>query len=153
MTTPRIVQSTSSAIQQRITTGGFFDGTAPTGDSPVGADYSIYKYAAQAAGGLFFWNVRESMVCSQIHIDLGGAGNITVKLVNLNPATIATTPTILAGEAITLEQATAVSFFALDETRFKTILLPFQAIQIITTASGAAQIAQVVGTLERTLER
>ncbi len=153
MTTPRIAQSISTAIQQRITSGAFFDGTMPTGDSPIGADYSIYKYAAQAAGGLFFWNNKEALVCSQIHVDLGAAGNITVKLVNLDPSTWPTTPTILAGEAMTIEQATGVTFIALDEARFKTIVLPYQAIQIITTASAAAQIAQVVASLEKTYVR
>ena len=153
MTTPRIAQSASSAIQQRITSGGFFDGTLPTGDSPIGADYTIYKYAPQAAGGLFFWNVREALICSQIHIDLGAAANVTVKIVNLDPTTFTTAPTILVGETITIEQATGVTYIALDEARFKTVLLPFQAIQIITTTSGAIQVAQVIASLERTYVR
>jgi 3-hydroxymyristoyl/3-hydroxydecanoyl-(acyl carrier protein) dehydratase len=159
--TPRIAASISTAIQQRISSGNFFDGTLPQAAGPVRADSplyvpgnSIYKYAAAAAGGLFFWNNPESLVCSQIHVDLGASGNITVSIVNLDPAHINDdSPAILAGEAMIIEQATAVRFIALDEARFKTILLPFQAIQIVTTASGAAQIAQVVASLEKTYVR
>jgi hypothetical protein len=154
MTTPRIPMATATAIQQRITSSAFFDGTFPTGDSPIGADYTIYKYTPQTAGGLFYWNTVEPLVCSQIHVDLGGSADITIKLVNLDPATVNTaSPAILAGEEMTIEAATSVAFIALDEARFKTVLLPFQGIQIITTASGAAQIAQVVASLERQFVR
>lgn len=158
--TPRIAASISTAIQQRISSGSFFDGTLPQAgavraDSPLYVPgNSIYKYVAATAGGLFFWNNPESLVCSQIHVDLGASGNITVSIVNLDPAHINDdAPTILAGEQMIIEQATAVRFIALDEARFKTILLPFQAIQIVTTASGAAQIAQVVASLEKTYVR
>lgn len=160
--TSRAAGSSSTAIQQRVATGHVFNGTLPQAAGPVRADSplalgnSIYKYAQLAAdgGGLFFWNCSEALVCSQIHVDLGAAGNITVSLVNLDPTTInADVPTILAGESMVIEQSTGASFIALDEARFKTILLPFQAIQIVTTASGAPQIAQVLASLERTYVR
>lgn len=159
--TPRLALTNATAIQQRCASAQHFDGTLPQlagvrADSPVGRDASIYKYASLAAsgGGLFFWNTYEPLVCSQIHVDLGGAGDITVKLVNLDPAHVNDDqPSILAGESITIEAATGVSFIALDEARLKTLLLPYQAIQIVTTASGAAQIAQVVASLERTYVR
>lgn len=159
--TPRIAQASSTAIQQRVASGQTFDGSLPQNgsvraDSPIGADYSIYKYASLAAtgGGLFFWNNTEPLVCSQIHVDLGGSGNITVSIVNLDPAHVNDDqPTVLSGEAMVIETATAAAFIALDEARFKTILMPFQAIKIVTSASGAAQIAQVVASLERTYVR
>lgn len=157
--TPRIAQSISTAIQQRITAGNFFDGTLPQAgghrdDSPLTQGNSIYKYAANTAGGLFFWKGVESLVCSQIHIALGAAANVTVSIVNLDPATVEDDlPATIAGEDVIIEQATGVTFMALDEARFKTILLPYQAIKIVTTASGAAQIAQVVASLERTYVR
>ena len=157
--TPRVAATISTAIQQQISSG-FFDGTLPQAagvraDSPLYTPgNSIYKYAASTAGGLFFWNNPESLVCSQIHVDLGASGNITVSIVNLDPAHINDdAPTILSGEQMIIEQATAVRFIALDEARFKTVLLPFQAIQIVTTSSGAAQIAQVVASLEKTFVR
>ena len=159
--TARIAQSISTAIQQQVASGKKFTGALPqlTGvraNSPVQPGNSCFKYATLAAdgGGLFFWNNIESLVCSQIHVDLGAAGDITVSLVNLNPATINDDlPAVLAGEAIIIEQAIGVNFIALDEARFKTILLPYQAIQIVTTATAGAQIAQVIASLEKTYVR
>lgn len=159
--TPRLAMTNPTAIQQRVASGQTFTGALPQAgavraDSPLDAGASIYKYAPLAAsgGGLFFWNTYEPLVCSQIHVDLGAAGDITVKLVNLDPSKINDDlPAALSGEAITIEAATGVTFIALDEARFKTVLLPYQGIQIITTASAAAQIAQVVASLERTYVR
>jgi hypothetical protein len=145
--------ATSTAIQQRITAGSLFTGVLPVGDAPLNAGNSIYKYAAGTLGGLFFWNTNEPLICSQIHLDLGASGDVTVSLVNLDPATIATVPAILPGEEIIIEQATSVRFLALDEARFKTVLLPFQAITIVTASTAAAQICQAVASLERTYVR
>ena len=153
-TTPRVIQAAESAIQQRVTSTNFFDGTTPAGDAPLDKGFSTYKYTASTAGGLFWWNTVDIVICSQFHISLGGSGNITVNLVNLDPTSIASgSPTILAGETMTIEAATAVTFLALDESKFKTLLLPYQAIQLITTASGAAQIAQLVGSLAKAYVR
>jgi hypothetical protein len=158
--TPRLASSVATAIQQRITAGGNFDGTLPQdsghrADSPIyHPGNSIYKYAPAAAGGLFFWNNVEPLVLSQIHLDLGAAANVTIRIVNLDPATINDDlPAVLAGESMTIEQATGVSFMALDETRLKTALLPYQGIQIVSTANAAAQIAQVLASIERTFVR
>ena len=145
----RTPSSTATAIQQRIAATHFFDGTLPTGDSPLDAGNSIYKYAKQNTGGLFYWNTVEPLICSQIHIDLGASGDITVSIVNLDPATKA----ILAGEEMIIESTTGVRFIALDEARFKTVLLPFQGIKVVTTNSTQDQIAQVVASLERTYVR
>lgn len=155
--TKRIAGTASTAIQQRMASGHLFTGALPQAagvraDSPVGTDKSIFKYAQLAAdgGGLFFWNNNEPLICSQIHIDLGAAGDITINLVNLDPTKVEDDlPAILAGESMLIEQATGVRFIALDEARFKTTIMPYQGIQIITTNSSAAQIAQVVASLER----
>ncbi len=159
--TRRVPGAYSTAIQQRVAATKIFNGTLPQAgavraDSPLDTGMSIYKYAQLAAdgGGLFFWNCNEALVCSQVHVDLGAAGDITVNLVNLDPSAInADSPTILSGESMMIAQATAVRFIALDEARLKTVMLPYQAIQIITTASGQAQIAQVVASLERQFVR
>lgn len=154
MTTLRTPSSCSTAIQQRINSGSFFNGTLPSGDAPIGLDYSTYKYTSQTAGGLFFWNTNEALVVSQLHIDLGASGDITVSLVNIDPTTINdASPTILANESMIIDTATGVRFIALDESKFKVVLLPFQAIKLVTTNSGAAQIAQIVASLERTFVR
>lgn len=158
--TPRLASTAATAIQQRITAGGHFDGTLPQdsghrADSPLyQPGNSIYKYAAVAAGGLFFWNNVEPLVLSQIHLDLGAAADVSIKLVNLDPATVNDDlPSILAGESMLIEQATGVTFMALDESKLKTILLPYQGIQLITTANAQAQIAEVLASLERTYVR
>jgi hypothetical protein len=161
--TPRLAQTSATAIQQSVASGLNFTGALPLNgavraDSPAMSYNSIYAYAqitAAAGGGLFFWNTLEPLVCSQIHIDLGGSGDITVYLVNLDPAQInSDTPAILSGQQpITIESATAVNYLALDESHFKTVILPYQAIQIVTTASSAAQVAQVVASIERTYLR
>jgi hypothetical protein len=158
--TPRLAFTAATAIQQRITAGGNFNGTLPQdsghrADSPLyQPGNSIYKYVPVAAGGLFFWNNVEPLVLSQIHLDLGASSNVTIKLVNLNPATVNDDlPATLAGEEMIIEQATGVTFMALDEARIKTILLPYQGITITSTANAAAQIAQVLASLERTYVR
>lgn len=157
--TPRTAENGSTAIQQRITAAGNFDGTLPQAagvraDSPLVQGNSIYKYVPAAKGGLFFWSNKEPLVCTQIHCDFGAASDITIKLCNLDPTKINDDlPTTLAGEDITIEQATGVTFLALDETKFKVIVLPYQAIKIVSTANAAAQIAQVIACLERTFVR
>lgn len=167
MASPSVTQVTrrdaacwSTGIQQRITAAGNFDGTLPQAagpvraDSPLGQGNSLYKYAPAAKGGLFFWANTEPLVCTQIHVDLGAAGDVSVRICNLNTTTINDDlPATLAGEDILIEQATGVTFLALDEARFKTILLPYQAIKVVTTANTAAQIAQVIASLERTFVR
>jgi hypothetical protein len=156
MATIRRAGSSSTAIQQRVTAGNRFDGTLPTGDSPVGAapNSPIYKYAPQAAGGLFYWDVNESVICGQFHVSLGGSADVRLYLVNLDPASvIAGSPTALAGESILIEESTGVNFVALDESKFRCLILPFQALQLVTTSSGAAQIAQAVASIERTFVR
>lgn len=154
--TARTPSSVAMAIQQRISAAGNFNGTLPQAsghraDSPLyQPGNSIYKYAPAAAGGLFFWNTVEPLVCSQIHVSSTAAMDVSISLVNLDPATINDDlPAILAGESMLIEQATGVTFMALDEARFKTCLLPYQGISITTTANAAAQIAQVVASLER----
>jgi hypothetical protein len=167
MASPSVTQVTRreaanypTAIQQSITSGGNFDGTLPQAagpvraNSPLGSGNSIYKYAPANKGGLFFWANTEALICTQINIDLGASGNVSVRLCNLNPATINDdAPTTIAGEDVLIEQATAVTFLALNESKFRTIILPYQAIKIVTTATAAAQIAQVVAALERTMVR
>jgi hypothetical protein len=155
--TKRTPASYSTAIQQRIASGGSFDGTVPqqggvTADSAlVGA---VYKYPETGNGGLFFWNASEAIVCGQFHVDLGGSGDMSLYLVNLDPASPdPTNPQILAGERILVESQAGVQFVRLDESQFKVVLLPGQALQLITTAGGASQIAQAVASIERTYIR
>ena len=141
--------STPTLIQQRITSGGLFDGTMPAGDAVTDASNCLYKYTAAAVGGLFLWTTREPIICTQFLIDIGASGNIVVSVVNLNPATIETAPAVIAGEAMTVASATAVTLLALSGTNFRVTLLPFQALRLVTTATAAAQIAQCTIYLDR----
>ncbi len=158
--TPRLASTSATAIQQQITAAGHFDGTLPQdsghrADSPIyQPGNSIFKYPAEAAGGLFFWNNVEPLVLSQIHISSSASMDISISIVNLDPAHINDDlPSVLTGETMLIEQMTGVTFMALDEAKLKTILLPYQGIAIVTTANAAAQIAQVVASLERTYVR
>ena len=146
-----VPQATPTVIQQQVISGQLFNGSMPVADPVVDASNGLYKYAAPAASvaGLFLWDTREPLVITQLLIDLGGNGNVTVKVVNLTPATIDSAPTVIAGEALTVAAAVAVPLLSLNETNFRVTLLPYQAIQLITTASGAAQIAQCTAYLAR----
>jgi hypothetical protein len=103
---------------------------------------------------LFFWNNKESLILSQIHLDLGANGDATIEIVNLDPTKVNDDlPAILAGESFMISSTTATRFTVLNEAQLKTVLLPYQGIRIVTTNSGAAQIAQVTASLERTFMR
>lgn len=158
--TERVPGNFPTAIQQVVTAGNLFNGTLPqaTGpvraDSPLDAGKSIYKYAPAAAGGLFFWNTKEALICSQIIADLGATGDITISLVNLDPAHINDdSPTILAGEEIIVFQDTGLRYVALEESKLKLIILPLQAIKVVTANTAQAQKVQVFASLERTFMR
>jgi hypothetical protein len=159
--TPRLAQSISTAIQQRVAATKKFTGALPQlgavrADSPIARGNCLYKYAQLAAdgGGLFFWNNAESLILSQIHLDLGAAGDTTISIVNLDPATLNDDlPAVIAGESMPISITTAQRLVVLNEAQLKTVLLPYQGIQIVTTNSGAAQIAQVTVSIERTFMR
>jgi len=150
MATLRLPQSTSTAIQQRTDAGVAFNGALPAGDATLDLiNRGVYKYAASATGGLIYWDNNEPLICGQMHIWLGGSGDISLYLVNLDA-----NKAVIADERILVEEQTGVSFIALDEARFKTVLLPNQALQLITTAvPGKSQIVQAVASLERTYVR
>lgn len=159
--TPRLAQSISTAIQQRVAATKLFTGALPQAggvraDSPLAIGNCVYKYAPLAAdgGGLFFWNTYESLILSQIHLDLGAVGDATISIVNLNPATVNDDlPAVLAGESMPISITTGQRLVVLNESQLKTVLLPYQGIRIVTTNSGAAQIAQVTASIERTFMR
>ncbi len=152
--TVRQAYSYSTSIQQKIASGHNFDGTFPTGDSPLAGSFR-YEFASQNAGGLFFWDMyAEPVICGQFHCDLGGPADFSLYLVNLDVASVkAGTPTVVSGSEILIEEQTGVKFVALDEARFKVVVLPYQALKLVTTVSGAAQIAQAVASIERTYVR
>jgi hypothetical protein len=138
----------STAIQQRVTSGHFFDGTLPPGTVTETNHGTVYKYPAHTAGGLFYWDTKESVIVTRFHLDMGANANASLYLVNLDDNNA-----VVAGESILIHAVTATRYVALDESGFKLVLLPQQALQLITTNSAAAQIAQTVATIERTLQR
>lgn len=150
MASRAVPQSTPTIIQQRINAGQFFDGSMPADDATPDKSNALYKHAIANAGGLFLWATREPLVLTQFLIDLGANGNVTVSVVNLDPATVdAASPSALAGESLVVHAATAVPRLFLNETNFRVTLLPFQALSLVTTNSGAAQIAQLTAYLAR----
>jgi hypothetical protein len=97
------------------------------------------------SGGLFVFGTNEPIFIPQIQFVLNGNANVTISIVNLSH----TTGLPIAGEEFTIYEATAVSQLFLDETKLKFMLLNRQALRIVTTASGGAQLVQVIARLER----
>ena len=155
----RLPASHSTAIQQSMAKSAAFDGALPSSDSPLSLS-SIYTYAEDGShGGLFYWDANEPVICGQFHCDLGGSSDFHLYLVNLDPASVllmrkglVASPTVLS--SLKIEEQTGATFVTLDESKFKCVLLPFQALMLVTTAaSGKVQIAQAVGSIERTYVR
>lgn len=136
--------SYSTSILQRISAGNQFDGTLSGGAESTTRNGSVYEFAADNNGGLFFWETKEPIVVDQIIVNLGASGTVTVNLVNLDSNNAP-----IAGETWQLFTQSDQQYLALNETNFKYILLPGQAIQIISSGSAAAKIAQVYGMIER----
>lgn len=155
--TRRVPFNTSTGIQQQATAGNFFTGALPQAAGPVRADSpiqpggAVYKYAPTAAGGLFFWNVNEPIVLTQIVVDLGANANLNVFISNLTVAAIEDdSPSVISGEEWLIGSLTAARMFSSDKSY---TLMPYQAIKLVSTNSGAAQNALVSACLERTFVR
>jgi hypothetical protein len=142
--------SYSTAIQQTMVASGFFNGLYPDGTDAVDNGKGLYTYGPSTTnGGLFYWNNNEPIICGQFHVDLRGSGNMSLYLVSID-----STGAVIAGSPILIEQQTAVQYVALDESRFKAVILPGQALQLVTTSvSGQIPIAQAVASIERTFVR
>lgn len=155
--TRRIPASYSTAIQQSVAAASFFDGSLPNVDSPLQLG-GVYRYPQGTVGGLFYWDATEAIVCGQFHCDLGASADFHLYLVNLDPTSVytwlkdTTTPPTVVSQ-IKIEEQTGATYVALDESRFKCVLLPFQGLLLVTTASGKAQMAQAVASIERTYVR
>lgn len=150
-----VPQATPTVIQQMVAAGQTFNGSFPAADPTVDASNGIYKYAAPAGSvaGLFLWNTREPITITQFLCDLGAATGSTadaqLRVVNLNPATFDTNPTIITNEIIAVANFTTVSLLRLTEADFRITLMPFQGLQLITTNSTKIQIAQCMASLAR----
>ena len=141
-----------TGIVQRVSAGNFFDGALPAADpasNDINASNGCIKYPVGTVGGLFIFGTNEPIFIPQIQFILNGNANATISIVNLNH----TTGLPIAGEEFTIYEATAVSQLFLDETKLKFMLLNRQALRIVTTASGGAQLVQVIARLERGVVR
>jgi len=153
MPTYPTVYSYPSAVQQRVTALGVFTGALPAGEFTTSNHGSINKYTAGTVGGLFLWANLEPILVTQVFCDIGTTGDIDISLVNIDPATLTTTPAAVAGESILLERRTGIRSLNLNEALIKVVLLPYQALQIITSDNNTAQIIQVTAQIERTMVR
>jgi hypothetical protein len=124
-----------------------FDGTVPTTSASL-VNYTTYRFPSDVGGGLFYWDNREPMICDQLYVNMNGvAGNVTLSLVNLD-----STLTPISGEEVILETASLVTWLAFNESNFKVTVLPYQALKLVTTGTGA-QLARAVASYERTFVR
>lgn len=140
----RLGATHATAILQRINATQQFTGVISGGDESTTHHGAVYEFAADDAGGLFFWETAEPIIVDQINIDLGASGTVTINLVNLDANNLP-----VAGELWQLFTQAGSRYVSLDETNFKKVVLPNQAIQIVSSGSAAAKIAQVVGMVER----
>ena len=135
-------------VVHQVSAGNFFNGALPAADpvsTDINASNGCIKYPVGTVGGLFVFGTNEPIFIPQIQFVLNGNANVTISIVNLNH----TTGLPIAGEEFTVYDATAVSQLFLDETKLKLMLLNRQALRIVTTASGGAQLVQVTARLER----
>lgn len=137
-----------TAILQRITATNQFDGTLSAGAESTTRNGSMYEFAAAAAGGLFYWDNSEPMVIDQVLVDLGAAGNCEIYIVNLDAAYAPITT-----ERWQIANELNVRYVEINKGSTQITLLPFQALQIVSTASAAAKTALVTGAIERTKMR
>lgn len=145
-------QAGPTVLQQRVASGQSFNGSLPLADPAPDRTNALWKYAApgDSVMGLFLWAPSEPVTVTQFLVGLNGSANITLEMVNIDPATFdAASPSIIPGEALTLVQATNVPLLQLTEANFRLTLMPFQALRLITTASAAPQIAQATAYLTR----
>jgi len=140
----RLGASHSTAIIQRASAAGQFTGVIPTTAQSTTHNGSVYEFAVDTVGGLFFWETSEPMIIDQVNIDLGANGTVTINLVNLDGSNLP-----VAGESWQLFTQAGARYVALNETNFKYVVLPKQAIQIISSGSASAKIAQILGMIER----
>lgn len=128
--------SISTIIQQKATAN--FDGTLPAGDPILSAE-GIYRYPAEANGGLIYWNgVKEPMIISSFLCTLA-LGNATLYLVNLD-----SDGTPIAGEV--WELASVTGGITLNLPDYDLTVLQTQALKLVTTT---AAIAEACGSIER----
>ena len=135
-------------VVHQVSAGNFFNGALPAADpvsTDINASNGCIKYPVGTVGGLFVFGTNEPIFIPQIQFVLNGNANVTISIVNLNH----TTGLPIAGEEFPVYDATAVSQLFLDETKLKLMLLNRQALRIVTTASGGAQLVQVTARLER----
>lgn len=154
MATARKPYSNATVIQQSTESGDAFDGGYPANGAGIldstdtGRGMYVYPDATEHAG-LFYWDTSEPVIVNQFLVNLNGSGSIDLYLVSLDNA-----GAVIAGSAIPLRKLTSVNFMALDETVFKVVLLPRQALQLITSVvGGQKQVAQAVAAIERTFMR
>ena len=84
MSLPLAVGAHPVGIQQRISGGSKFDGTAPTG--PLAYSNGINKYGAASAGGLFYFENTRPIMLTQYNMDFGEAVSYEVAVVSLDKA-------------------------------------------------------------------
>jgi hypothetical protein len=122
-------------MQQSITAGNNFDGTAPPGSLTHVKDMDVY--AAAATGGLFDFALTEPMLVYQIELVLGGQSAWTLKLTDIDNIDI-----------VVWTGTTENSFITTAADRI--LIHEGQKLKLTTTgASGALRARIAVGTVDR----
>lgn len=115
-------------IEQRVSAGNQFDGTAPTGDPVRGDD--LEQYPEEAAGGLFDFGLENPAEINHIELKLGGQTSWSISKRDKDDVDMV----LWAG-------TTETAFATLAEDRMP--ILEGQKLVLVTTGATAAMKARV----------
>jgi len=117
------------SIQQRITAGNDFDGTAPVAAGLTFAN-GTNKFAAGATGGLFNFEQDRPICLLQYLLDFGSPVDYTINIVTLDSP----------DETLLIEEANAQRVVVSPQML---LLAPGQALQVVTQGGTAAMLGRV----------
>lgn len=115
-------------IEQRISAGNQFDGTAPSGDAVLGTD--LEQYPEEAAGGLFDFGLDNPAEIHHIELKLGGQTSWSLSKRDKDGV-----------DVILWAGTTETAFVTLAEDRMP--ILEDQKLVLVTTGATAAMKARI----------
>jgi hypothetical protein len=136
MALPLSVGAAPVGIQQRISAGGKFDGTAPT--TQISCTNGVNKYGAAAVGGLFNFQSHRPVMVTQYHFDFGESVGYELAIVSLDNAGAK-----IAGDKVLIEAGSARLVKGPEQFGF--CLGANQALEITVTTARTVSSPAMIG--------